>query len=407
LGPVNRKDWGKFISPSVDKQTPFYRWYLYKHGYSKRLVEQIIAKFKLKAGQSVLDPFCGGGTTLLAAAENGLNAVGFDIMSFPVLVSNTKMLRPSVSNVEKYEKKFTLEKIRVTKPYSLPDIKIFEKAFNKKTLNFLLKFRGKIDDIKKPALKNIFLLCYLKTLEKAGRARKSGGFLRLTKARNASQKKIFTQFTKFLDEVKTDLKAASKLKGKAQAKVGDSRKISSKQKFDAVISSPPYPNRHDYTRVYLLEEALGFNKNDKEIKWLRYKTLRSHVEAKKQKFDATGYVRPAKLTRAIKKLEKKDLNNPKIVEMIDGFFEDMYLTLKNVKGCVKAGGKVGFVISNARYAGVPVLTDEILRDVGKQAGLATKEIILLRNRGNSSQQMKEYNRLPARESLVIFEKSLG
>ena len=46
----------------------------------------------------------------------------------------------------------------------------------------------------------------------------------------------------------------------------------------AVITSPPYPNRHDYTRVFGVELDLLFGLGA-GVKQLRYKAMRSHPEA--------------------------------------------------------------------------------------------------------------------------------
>ncbi|HDH03021.1 MAG TPA: class I SAM-dependent methyltransferase, partial [Actinobacteria bacterium] len=44
--------------------------------------------FELKEGDSVLDPFLGGSTTLIKAKLDGYNAVGLDISPFSVFLSN-------------------------------------------------------------------------------------------------------------------------------------------------------------------------------------------------------------------------------------------------------------------------------------------------------------------------------
>src|ERR1044071_1927441 len=44
----------------------------------------------VKPGMRVLDPFCGTGRTLLAAAEQGANCVGIDINPLAVIVTRAK-----------------------------------------------------------------------------------------------------------------------------------------------------------------------------------------------------------------------------------------------------------------------------------------------------------------------------
>ena len=53
-----------------------------------------------RAGDIVLDPFCGSGTALVQASELGLHAVGVDVSSFNAFISNTKIGRYDVSAAE-------------------------------------------------------------------------------------------------------------------------------------------------------------------------------------------------------------------------------------------------------------------------------------------------------------------
>ena len=91
--------------------------------------------------------------------------------------------------------------------------------------------------------------------------------------------------------------------------------------------------------------------------------------------------------------------------MLEGYFEDMYLSLAEMHRCLRDKGKVALVVSNVRFAGVTIPVDTILAEIGEQVGLTPKEIWAVRYRGNSSQQMRNYKRELSRESIVIWEKS--
>jgi tRNA G10 N-methylase Trm11 len=187
------------------------------------------------------------------------------------------------------------------------------------------------------------------------------------------------------------------------ARIGDARKLPTQQKFDAVITSPPYPNRHDYTRIYSLEMIFDFVSTNDELKKIRYETIRSHVEARR-KYEAIGYARPTILDGLIEEIRRNGTNNPQVASMLEGYFEDMYLVLLEISRCLNDSGKVGLVVSNVRFAGVNIPVDEILASIGTQAGLMPKELWVARYRGNSSQQMRFYKRNPSRESIITWEK---
>ncbi len=62
------------------------------------------------------------------------------------------------------------------------------------------------------------------------------------------------------------------------------------------------------------------------------------------------------------------------------------------------------MVGNVRHAGVMVPVDEILVGVGAQVGFAREAVWVARLRGNSAQQMGEFGREPARESIVCLRK---
>ena len=64
---VEKLEYGNFVKPLHDKNTPIYNWYLFKHSYSKELVTNLLDAFEISQGSWVLDPFCGCGTTIAAA----------------------------------------------------------------------------------------------------------------------------------------------------------------------------------------------------------------------------------------------------------------------------------------------------------------------------------------------------
>jgi DNA modification methylase len=60
--------------------------------------------------------------------------------------------------------------------------------------------------------------------------------------------------------------------------------------FDLVITSPPYPNRHDYSRIFHIE-LLSLGLNDEQIRQIRHHSLRSNIEAKSPQLPTDGYRR--------------------------------------------------------------------------------------------------------------------
>lgn len=402
---VERLDLGSLISPQRNQVIPIHNWYTFKHGYSRDLAIILITYFKLPEGSWVLDPFCGSGTTLLTCKELGINSRGFDILPFSVLLSNVK-----ISDYDDRELTRELELLKEnSNNYSaktvLPDIPLVNKAFQPGIRSELLLLKHKIKMIDDPKIRSFFNLGFLGILESVSNTSKTGGFLRIVD-RNVSsndvQNLFFNRVTLMITDVKEYHNATHK-KANSLAKIGDARRLPTNRKYDAVITSPPYPNRHDYTRIYSLEMVFDFVSSNDELKRIRYETIRSHVEAKK-KYEVKGYKKPDMLNTLIIEVKRKGTNNPQVIDMLEGYFEDMYLALLEIHRCLKPKGKVGLVVSNVRYAGVNIVVDEILAEIGSEVGLTPKDIWAVRYRGNSSQQMRDYERKPSRESIIIWEK---
>lgn len=403
-----RPKYSSLVSAQPDQKSPIYNWHSFKHSFSRQLVQELISEFGLKKGSWILDPFCGGGTTLLSSQQLNINSQGIDILPFAVFLSNVKTHYYDESTLLQGLKKLrqnSNENLNIKIKLS-NDISILDKAFPTPIKSELLKLKQELDVIQDRHYRDFFNLAFLSILESVSNTSKDGGFLRIVD-RNVSPESVRMKFLDKCASMISDVIKNNKMYKqngiKASAKLGDARKLPVRRQFDAIITSPPYPNRHDYTRIYLLEMVFDFVSNNQELKQIRYNTLRSHVEAKKR-FEPNGYEQPAKLTGLIQKIEKNGVNNPQVTDMIEGYFEDMYLSLQEMQKRLVKRGKVGLVVSNVRFAGVNIPVDKLLCDIGIQAGLKPKAIWTARKRGNSAQQMKRYKRNPSRESIVVWEK---
>lgn len=77
-----------------------HRLHPYLGKYIPQLVEIFLRKY-FAAGQTVLDPFCGSGTTLVQANELAVNSVGCDVSAFNVMLCRAKTARYDFSRVRR------------------------------------------------------------------------------------------------------------------------------------------------------------------------------------------------------------------------------------------------------------------------------------------------------------------
>jgi len=90
--------------------------------------------------------------------------------------------------------------------------------------------------------------------------------------------------------------------------------------------------------------------------------------------------------------------------MLIGYFIDMQKVLREWGRVLARGARVALVVDNVRFEGELLPVDLVLSEMAEEAGFQVEEIIVARYKGNSSQQMGRYGRVPVRESIVVWRK---
>ena len=88
-------NWRERDLPEKERTKHVHRLHPYLGKFIPQLAEVFIRKY-FHPGQTILDPFCGSGTTLVQANELGINSIGYDISAFNVLLSRAKVRRYNV-----------------------------------------------------------------------------------------------------------------------------------------------------------------------------------------------------------------------------------------------------------------------------------------------------------------------
>lgn len=402
-----RLDLARKVTPHLLRQEPIHRWFYFQHSFSPQLVDELIDTFRLPAGSLILDPFVGAGTTLTVARQRGMHAIGTDLSPLSVIVSNAKIgtkndpsLRAGLRTViETFDR---LGAIDVCRPSRL------QRAFTDAEFSVLQRLRRAI--LSQPDREREFLLlALLRTARKFSRAVPDGGWFRWRQL-PSGEGVIASYFREFVEEMLTDLPFVPETKGRWIAYKHDARALSDltareiifSEGCDAIISSPPYPNRHDYTRIYQME-LLMLGTTEEEIFELRRASLRSHPEARPPSNMPDFCSLPERLTKVLAQLPRHGLDS-RVRRMLMGYFEDIAVVLGSCRKVLKPGGHLALVVGNVRHGGVMIPVDEILVEIGKRVGFNFVVTWVARLRGNSAQQMGKFGRQPARESVVIFRR---
>lgn len=425
-GVVESPRYKSLVNFSTNLNKPIHRWFNVKEGYSRDLIAELIERFGVSGKKFILDPFCGSGTTLLAAKERGVNAVGFEINPFLAFLTRVKLSNYTPEDIEKISvESKKIEKLNSSPSIDSPKLSISQKLFGPR-LKTILAIKEHIFHIPAGKIKDLLSLCFLSILEDCSTSKKDGNGLKYP--RNKVPQEVKPAFAQKINQITEDIKTTRGWLNKSFIFEEDVRELEGildnqkknkkkdilngfsinnlrrlRGRIPLVVFSPPYMNCFDYTEVYKVELWFGdFIKDYDELKTLRDLTLSSHLNhflPERERLN-NGYV-----TIFSGAVGRRKLWDERIPLMIRGYFEDMWLVLKGIYRLLDPGGHCVIVVGNSSYGNIVVPTDLILGDIGLDVGFKSFKIEVARHLGTSSQQYKKVNaRDKLRESLVILKR---
>ncbi|CDM97969.1 MAG: site-specific DNA-methyltransferase [Limnospira maxima] len=430
------------VSFQANKTQPIYRWYKYKEAFSASLVQLLLAKYGLTQGK-ILDPFAGSGTALFAASDIGIHADGIELLPIGQNIIDTRRLLNSEFTGDDIHRLKNWVNLKLWKQFehqlTLPELKITQGAYSPETQTAIEKYLAACEQ-ENPQIQTVLLFALLCILESISYTRKDGQYLRWDyRSGRGSGKKSLNKgnildfddaITQKINEIINDLEPPTqqielfpthKPQGKIHLYKGSCLEVMPclpNGSYDAMITSPPYCNRYDYTRTYALELAL-LGVSAKELTHLRQEMLSCTVEnrpkdllAINQNWQlALSVAENQTLLQAILQfLEQQKsqgkLNNNSIPRMVKGYFDEMACVIQECSRLLKPGGLLFMVNDNVRYAGISISVDMILSDLAENLGFVVKNILILPgNKGNSSQQMGSHGREPLRKCVYVCKKT--
>jgi hypothetical protein len=284
----------------------------------------------------------------------------------------------------------------------LPKSERLKKAFLPSELDVITALRREIARLEDEAVRDFFLVALLSVLPQFSRAVADGGWFRWVERPDQSgeiARAVWKRAREMIQDIGLFYGLAEE--GPCEVRLLDARFLHQlkPRQFDGLITSPPYANRHDYSRVFHIE-LLVIGREEEDIRTLRYQSLRSHVEAKPRIGEPDGYEPPPRLLRCLEQLPPDA--DRRIRRMMEGYFKDLFLVLRSAREVLQPGAKVALVVGNVRHAGVLFPVDEILQSIGQQLGYHSLGCWVVRLRGNSAQQMGRLGRVPSRETIVML-----
>lgn len=430
------------VSFQANKGRPVYRWYKYKEAFSAALVENLLEQYNVTTGR-LLDPFAGSGTTLFAASAAGIAADGIELLPIGQQIIETKRLVEHELTADDMDtlNRWAAEPIWSDSPsrVALSELRITKNAYPASTREAIERFlaASETENDRVRAVLRFALLC---VLESVSFTRKDGQYLRWDHRSGRKQgarpfdKGEILDFDQAISGKIRDILADLQPRADqpslfvTETESGEIRLFSGSclevmptlptSAYDAIITSPPYCNRYDYTRTYALELAL-LGINEQELSGLRQQMLSCTVEnrAKDLLKLNPGWTQPiaatdqqALLQTILSYLEDQKsrglLNNNGIPRMVRGYFYEMACVIYECLRVLKPAAPLIMVNDNVRYAGASISVDTILSAIAETLGFRIQHILVLPDgKGNSSQQMGEHGREELRKCIYVWRKA--
>lgn len=424
---VEASEYAELVNYGKHRNEPLHRWFPYREGYSLKLVKEFISK--LPKGSIIVDPFCGCGTTLIAAQELGFESYGFDINPMSVLVSRVKTRNYSKKQQDSIllhlDKLISLD---VSSPSDAPpSLKIINKVFHPAVLSALLITRRYIKTIEDSFVREFIKVGWLSILESVSNVYKEGNGIKYRNRKRTPtgyvtitdeewQAKLFPEdkFALVLERLNVqitsmvnDLASRPKRLPKADVIDASAEELNdhlSQNSAAFVIFSPPYCNCFNYFKIFKVELWMGeFVGSYKDMQRLSQRATRSHVETI---LDREGDEPNEIVDQFVDLIDPANLWDKRIPKAVRGYFIDMKKVLAGIQNVLVPGGGCAVVVGNSAYSGIIVPTDAILASLGRGVGLEVSSIAVARHLTTSSQQKLLLNgvRSYLRESVVFLNK---
>lgn len=388
--------------------TAIHGWYRFVLAFPDHLVSDYLDRFGVESGATVLDPFVGTGTTLVECKKRGIHSVGIDanpvtafasrvktqwdidLDSFrtrrndllkrvrPALLELTPIGRSEQLNFDDLlalrEKPSRYEPLARTTRDEIVAL-IPKGAISPLPLSKTLLVRDTIFDQPADSIRDLFLLALASAV--VGDVSNLGFGPEVYVSKQREDADVYQAFANRLNRIEEDLQAVQSLKPFPRSDVfcDDARTLSSfvAHTIDAIITSPPYPNEKDYTRITRLEMVLlGFVRDKKDLRQLKSRLLRSNTRNIYVNDDDTQYVSEVPEIRQIadtverRRIEKgADSGFERLYHrVVLEYFGGMYRVFREMSRVMRKGAQAAIVVGDQMsYFQVPIKTAELLAGV--------------------------------------------
>jgi DNA modification methylase len=395
-----------------------HQWYRFVLSFPPHLVRDYVIKFGLNSQHTLLDPFCGTGTTLVECKKLGVPAFGLEPNPVACFASQTKLqweVDPrKLLNHARLVSETANRQLDRDGYQDNDDLRLFERPLEKKAdLRALPKEMGDLlltNSISPIPLHKTLVL--LDALEKhhderfANHERLALAAALVNEISNlhfgpevgvGPPKPDAPVISLWLDGIRTMVQDLENLPHDEtvravvyQADAREGALMLPPNSIDAVITSPPYPNEKDYTRTTRLESVLlGFIQSKEDLRKLKKQLVRSNTRGVyKADTDDEQVIGHAEIERIAAAIEKRRIELDKYsgferlyARVTKLYFGGMKRHLAGLRRVLRPGAQLAYVVGDqASYLRVMIRTGQLLAGIASSLGYEVVGIDLFRTR---------------------------
>ncbi len=394
---------------------PVHGWYRFVLSYPPHLVREYLERFGVEPGQRVLDPFCGTGTTLVECKRLAIEAVGVEANPVAHFAAEVKVdWTPEPERLLAHARAVAEGASEELAHQGIEDIPLLRQpGWEDGVLRGLPAEAAKLlltDSISPlPLHKTLVLLDALERLrdDRFYRHERLALAAALPSAIGnlefgpevgvGARKPDAPVMGAWLSRVRAMARDLGEVRDRAGVPCtvhwGDAREAGAllgPKSIDAVITSPPYPNEKDYTRITRLEGVLlGFLRDRTDLRAQKRQLVRSNTRGiyKGDSDDALVEDHP-EVQRIANLIEARRVElgktsgferlYPRVVKQ---YFGGMARHLADLRPALRPGAHLAYVVGDqASYLRVMIRTGQLLADIAGSLGYQLVSIDLFRTR---------------------------
>lgn len=392
---LSRSGTSAFSDPSSggNKTLPIHRWVPWIAGFSADFVRDAFSRHLHTKG-TVLDPFCGVGTTLVEAVLHGHGAVGFEINPYAALACRAKVhlsnspvaiMSEEILKLRRfYQETASSEYLAKRKP---PEgFKTRVPFYSPNVLSKVLVFQDFVDTIKNPQVRDLFRLAFASTMVRYS----NYSYEPSLGTRTGAGKHPIEDFPvaetilSKLEEMAEDISWFSRNVAFSSSQVqiiDDSffqyKGYLSPGSVDLIVTSPPYLNNYHYNRNTRPQLYwLGYVQAPTDLISLAdanfgkyWQTVRAQ-----QSIDLCFSLPDSDIEERLQELrhanpEKGVYGGNGWANYAASYFNDCHRFAKGIDYALRTNSTALVVIGNSILQGIPIATDRYFGTIAQSVGL--------------------------------------